>query len=175
VEYPWYPCQHCVNPKNASSVRTTATSPLSYSAVSGHLSSPMPSSTIPRIISGTFAGPYRAVPSVLLISCGLLAFISVPTWSRWISALCTQRSHKPRLQTQDNTLLDTETTSSAGEDNAVSEDGDALSGDRGRSGWLHFLPLWSPWRRSRLRDESRPPPAEGPIHILCDNSNAAIE
>ncbi|KAI1109378.1 hypothetical protein F5Y14DRAFT_30227 [Nemania sp. NC0429] len=127
--------------------------------------------TIGRI----FARSLWTILNVILICCGLhLALISAPRWSRWISTLGTLRGPEPRPRVQGRTLSDVDAKFSEKE-NITLVVGDTNSGTRGRGNWFDFFPLSSLWRRNRLRDRSPPLRAERPIHILHDDSNAAID
>ncbi|KAH7000576.1 hypothetical protein EDB80DRAFT_618126, partial [Ilyonectria destructans] len=112
----------------------------------------MPSFKFPRTIARAFIGSHGVAGNVFLVCCGLLtAFISMPTWSRWIFEHFPLHGPKPQLELDDENTPDCQARSSRDEDNTPSEDGD------------------------RTRYLTCPPPAEYPVEILYDDGNATID
>lgn len=145
--------------------------------------------TFPWTISGMLLRPLRPVLTVILIWCGLhVALNSAPRLSRWIFTPRTLRNSTSQPRIRGETIPDVDTKASSKE-NVISVVGDIASSNRDHSSWLDFFPLSFLWRRSRPRDQSPlsqdqtlpshnqspPPPAEYPIHILHDDNDAAIE
>lgn len=133
----------------------------------------MPSFKFPRTIAWAFVGPHGVAGNVFLVCCGLItAFISMPTWSRWISEHFSLHGPRPQVGADDENTPDCQARSSIDEDNTLLGDGDVTSeeGD---------VTSEEGDASSENGDQARclacPPPAEYPIEILYDDGNATIE